>query len=540
MFFFCGSKKPHYSAEVIKQEMLRKTADAQYDSLIDYCHRIRCTSKSDPKIIFYATVMLGQTYAVLSQPDSIKKYLDEAVYWNEQVQDIWGESVLCNLAGIYAVDYESNYSKGISWFTKGLRISDSGSTEHSVLLINLSRTYCFRNDTAGLQYALEAYRFAQKSEDDFLKLHSALICADFYFQKKELQTALKYTEIADNLAYDKSTFCQTYTLYGKIMEYSGNPDKAEFYYQKAMDYTGSVDMIADIELYLNYGRYLMNRNQVHTAILYFNKALDLTDTRKSHIYRHLLYRNLAEAWRKLNDLGKALDYYQLYQNESDSLFNIEKEQSMNELRILYDTEMKEQEIHRKEVEILKMNQKMQFLIAVIILVLVAAGAAWLLYLRKSEMYRLIVRQYHEFHEKEKKYQEGLAMSNHEPETTGNDKREKELFLRVEQLMRSEQLYRDSGLTLENLAERLGTNRTYLSNTFNHYAGISFSSYVNKLRIDDAIKILSDCNNNIALKDLATELGFNTLSTFYRSFQSIVNMPPSRFRDENRKMFQTKE
>lgn len=84
------------------------------------------------------------------------------------------------------------------------------------------------------------------------------------------------------------------------------------------------------------------------------------------------------------------------------------------------------------------------------------------------------------------------------ENAGCTSRESSLFKSIYRLMHTEQLYKDNGLTLENLAERLSTNRTYVSNAFNHCAGMSFPTYVNKLRIDEAVRILSDCGNDIAM------------------------------------------
>ena len=65
--------------------------------------------------------------------------------------------------------------------------------------------------------------------------------------------------------------------------------------------------------------------------------------------------------------------------------------------------------------------------------------------------------------------------------------------------------------------------------------MSFTSYVNSFRIQEAVKILSDAGCDMPLKELSDRLGFNDISTFYRSFRSIVGMPPSRYRQEVRRL-----
>ena len=84
-------------------------------------------------------------------------------------------------------------------------------------------------------------------------------------------------------------------------------------------------------------------------------------------------------------------------------------------------------------------------------------------------------------------------------------------------MQTEGVYRQNDLTIERLAERLDTNRTYISRAINQQAGKTFSSYVNSYRIDEAVRRLSDVDDDTPLKALAQTLGYNHLQTFYTSF-----------------------
>ncbi len=108
-------------------------------------------------------------------------------------------------------------------------------------------------------------------------------------------------------------------------------------------------------------------------------------------------------------------------------------------------------------------------------------------------------------------------------------RDAELFARIEYLMQTEGVYRQNDLTIERLAERLDTNRTYISRAINQQAGKAFSSYVNSYRIDEAVRRLSNVDDDTPLKALAQMLGYNHLQTFYTSFQSAIGMPSSKYR-----------
>lgn len=258
--------------------------------------------------------------------------------------------VLANAAGILAVDIEANYPKGISLFTRGLRAASPKTREYNILMINLAKTYCFRNDSAGFRHARQVVEFAEDTDDAFLQLQGSLLCADFSYQAGRFQEASDFTRRAAGLADDSSTLIQTYTLFGKIHDATGDMESARKTYRRAGRYVGGRDILAD-------------------------------------------------AWLAMGNHRKALDYYKRYQTESSRLFNIEKEQSMSELRIRYDIEDKERRLHSQQVKMLAMRQHVQLLVAVIVLIVVVLGASFLY--EKARMYRLIVKQYHEFQERRK-------------------------------------------------------------------------------------------------------------------------------------------
>ena len=98
-------------------------------------------------------------------------------------------------------------------------------------------------------------------------------------------------------------------------------------------------------------------------------------------------------------------------------------------------------------------------------------------------------------------------------------------------MREEKIFKDNTLTKDKVAELLDTNRTYLSRIINEQAQTSFTHYVNRFRIEEAIRLLSDPSNDTPLKALASDLGFNSISTFYNLFQSSVGMTPAQYRSK---------
>ena len=93
----------------------------------------------------------------------------------------------------------------------------------------------------------------------------------------------------------------------------------------------------------------------------------------------------------------------------------------------------------------------------------------------------------------------------------------------------ERIYLNPRLTINLLAERLGTNRTYLSTYINKQLNVSFFEYVNRYRVVYAKGLLAqpDCTVEAAVR----LSGFNSLSAFRRAFISETGMTPGQFRRE---------
>ena len=108
---------------------------------------------------------------------------------------------------------------------------------------------------------------------------------------------------------------------------------------------------------------------------------------------------------------------------------------------------------------------------------------------------------------------------------------KTLFAKdIEQIIREKQYYRDSTLTLQKLAQLLGTNRQYMSNYINRERNTTFYEYVNEFRLEEA-KIILDgekSENQQPLEDIAVMVGFNSYSTFLRSFKKKYGKTPSKY------------
>lgn len=93
---------------------------------------------------------------------------------------------------------------------------------------------------------------------------------------------------------------------------------------------------------------------------------------------------------------------------------------------------------------------------------------------------------------------------------------------LERLMNEQKVFLEPDLNLIDLAQRLGTNRTYLSLAVRQFSGKSFSDYVNYARIVYAQELLL---KGETIKNVEYSCGYISSSTFYRQFQKVTGASP---------------
>jgi len=85
-----------------------------------------------------------------------------------------------------------------------------------------------------------------------------------------------------------------------------------------------------------------------------------------------------------------------------------------------------------------------------------------------------------------------------------------------------------GIIELNMCARLfHINPNQLARLFKKYFDISFTQYVNKVRITKAHKLLSE--TILPIKDVAYRVGYNNLNYFYRNYKLLIGVTPKETR-----------
>ena len=97
------------------------------------------------------------------------------------------------------------------------------------------------------------------------------------------------------------------------------------------------------------------------------------------------------------------------------------------------------------------------------------------------------------------------------------------------LLQKEELWRDSEVTLESVAELLNCNRTYLSQAVNQSWEGKFTDLLNAFRVNAVEQALWSGQWKGTLLDLALEAGFQSKSSFNRVFKTRTGLTPKEYR-----------
>ena len=111
----------------------------------------------------------------------------------------------------------------------------------------------------------------------------------------------------------------------------------------------------------------------------------------------------------------------------------------------------------------------------------------------------------------------------------------EYYQKLIKLMEDEKIFKQSKLTLGELAEMISISSHNLSEVINTKTEMNFFDFVNKYRIEEVKKeILKKENDNLTLLAIAIDSGFNSKSSFNTLFKKYEKITPTEYRMKYRK------
>lgn len=84
------------------------------------------------------------------------------------------------------------------------------------------------------------------------------------------------------------------------------------------------------------------------------------------------------------------------------------------------------------------------------------------------------------------------------------------------------------ITMDMLAKRFGLSKSTFFSMFPQFTGLSLKQYIAKKRILEAESLIRS-HPDMPLSEIASAVGYNEISTFYRNFIRIVGISPSSYK-----------
>lgn len=499
-----------------------------------------------------ARIMLGKTQEGLQDLLGAKRLAE--------IQH--NDSALCSVyngLGLYEQNVTCDYYRSLNYYREGCDIAERCGHRllYCLLVANIAEVLTLRNEEAGLEYAEKCYLLGRQNNDPYLIYCGAISMARNLCLNRKMEEAWRYTREADRLSkrYDFKNRSDIYNTYGEIALEAGDYMKAGLYYEQAIREHGFSQAAYVVSTYVGYGRALIAQKKYKSALEKLQIGKEISEKNITSLFRREVYLLLSACYDRLGEPKEALEYYKKYTAESFRLYNEDKERTEKELMVRYETKKRNKELAQKNMLLQKEQNRVMALVGITFVVLIVVLLFYINYRRKNRLYKQIVRESVDWLAKERQFSKRIAEQEKQlQELIGkagavdggrysgsslNKDSQQELFGRLERLMQNDQVYKNSLFTREKMAELLGTNRTYLSQTINEQTGLTFTHYMNKYRIEEARRILADPQDDTPIKAIAADLGFSSVTTFYTLFKAVVQMSPDQYRKHARSLRENK-
>ena len=499
-----------------------------------------------------ARIMLGKTQEGLQDLLGAKRLAE--------IQH--NDSALCSVyngLGLYEQNVTCDYYRSLNYYREGCDIAERCGHRllYCLLVANIAEVLTLRNEEAGLEYAEKCYLLGRQNNDPYLIYCGAISMARNLCLNRKMEEAWRYTREADRLSkrYDFKNRSDIYNTYGEIALEAGDYMKAGLYYEQAIREHGFSQAAYVVSTYVGYGRALIAQKKYKSALEKLQIGKEISEKNITSLFRREVYLLLSACYDRLGEPKEALEYYKKYTAESFRLYNEDKERTEKELMVRYETEKRNKELAQKNMLLQKEQNRVMALVGITFVILIVVLLFYINYRRKNRLYKQIVRESVDWLAKERQFSKRIAEQEKQlQELIGkagavdggrysgsslNKDSQQELFGRLERLMQNDQVYKNSLFTREKMAELLGTNRTYLSQTINEQTGLTSTEYMKKDRIEAPRRILADPQDDTPIKAIAADLGFSSVTTFYTLFKAAVQMSPDQYRKHARSLRENK-
>lgn len=457
------------------------------DSALIYTQKLyTAVEKTDSyEMIRYANILMG----IISFQN--KLFDDSLQYYEKALESTHKSQNYIN----YKVDY---YNLGLT---------------HSVL----------KNYQKGIDYLLKAAQLAEKSNDKRLLARVYGSIADNYLGQGDDANRTFFLEKANAVAK---------SIGDKKLMAMGTSHQLEWDYKKGNNkkaYAEGTESIA----------FLKNQNLPQLEI-------------KNDTLMYVLAK-------KNNQTEKALYYLESFTKNKIKLLEQNGRKQIEEIKTKYELETKNLIIEKQKIDIVASKRINKITLLIITLFCIVFFFLLYAYTKNKKIVHLIYKKEKEKDSEIIKLQDRIksyslsTIKNYQINEVATksimddypflendslvDKRERDLFEKTMFILETEKLFLKPDLNQNTIITLLGTNKKYLYEAISLNSDLNFRGIISRLRINEAKAIIQDKikrNHDINFTSLISECGFNSNSSFYRTFKQTTGITPNDYAVEFKK------
>ena len=423
---------------------------------------------------------------------------------------------------------------------------------------------------------LTSYKLFEEN-GDYKALSAVCInMANNYFSLTDTLKALEYYRKARRTSlqhHDTLNYLISLSSLGRLHAVT-NSDSAYYYFKKAIDLGSSKWMIETLATRFEYANFLVEQKLNDSAYVIYTAVMEVCRQNgiDGGVYRAMSgLGNVLEA-RGLDE--QALEMYQqarmlaakagetplvigmmnaeryMYEKMgnykqgykialrikamSDSLFSLEKQLRVHDLEMFYQNEKAnlrnlELQLNVREMERRNFTVKVFLVVASVGLITLTVFLLvfYRLYRQRDMAYVALFEKYK--HDTTNLLTE-VALLKPLDKAQVVESNMRKLMQEIELYFAESKPYLNCSLKIEEVAQKLGVSQKQVSATLKASYGLHFNVFVNKYRIQEALKLLARPDyQNIKIEHIAKEVGFGSKVSFYNAFAQVTGSNPSDYR-----------
>lgn len=444
------------------------------------------------------------------------------------------------LARIHYTSGDTN--KATEWLAQSTDLFTKAGLHKSVAINHkiLGRYYASKKEFVKATERFEMAKTGLETANDSIELfyiHINLIAMkNFQGKYGEAKELAKANSVYITDKTDRQALALLYNNQGEIEFLLQNYDSCRFYYLKTLELPlGFItDNIRRGNACIGISKAYMAEKKQHQSLQFAYQALQLSKMSNLPELQYNANRNLAELYQTLGQFEKA----NFFLSQTTPYLEDLNKKSVENSETVYQSTINQIELENDANKIKAEKQVYKIFIVVgiafTVLLLIFGISTYRLLHSRNEVLKALVKKNLQLIDDERKLNKALHIQLSTKKLTRKSTDEEkylQLFNNLtDWLLQGKQFLRKD-LTAEIVARELGTNREYLSRAVSSQQ-LHFNELINKYRIEEAVKILSnkcDKRNKYNLNIIASDVGFKSMSVFIEAFRKQTGLNPAQFR-----------